>query len=118
VESIHAVGINENGDREWRVASSYLLGEAVLGIPVDRQTNATTKHLADVMRTLGWSGGTTIRTTKRGYTKPIVEPKATIVEPKANEEPKAKIEPEGDGPGLAVREPPKLVLVRRLIRFR
>ena len=90
MESIHAVGINENGDREWRVASSYLLGEAVLGIPVDRQTNATTK---------------------RGYTKPIVEPKA-------NEEPKAKIEPEGDGPGLAVREPPKLVLVRRLIRFR
>ena len=53
----YAVGINENGEREWRVAVSYLLGEDVLGISVDRQTNATTKHLADVMRTLGWSSG-------------------------------------------------------------
>jgi predicted P-loop ATPase len=60
----YAVGINENGDREWRVASSYLLGERVLDISVERQTNATTKHLADVMRTLGWSSGKTIRTTK------------------------------------------------------
>jgi hypothetical protein len=71
------------------------LGEDVLGISVDRQTNATTKHLADVMRTLGWSSGKTIRTTKpcRGYTKPI-EAK-TIDAPKAQtlvvEEPKPAI---------------------------
>jgi hypothetical protein len=90
VKDGYAVGINENGERAWRVASSYLLGPNVLGISVDRQNNATTKHLADVMRTLGWGSGKTIRTTKpcRGYTKPIVgktidEPKAKVVEPKS-----------------------------------
>jgi predicted P-loop ATPase len=85
VKDEYAVGINENGEREWRVASSYLLGERVLGVSVDRQTNATTKHLADVMRTLGWSSGKTIRTTKpvRGYTKPIEKidaPKVQLIE--------------------------------------
>jgi hypothetical protein len=109
VKEGYAIGINENGDREWRVASSYLLGEA-LGISVDRLNNATTKHLADVMRTLGWGSGKTIRTTKpcRGYTKPIAESKV-----KAIAEPKAEV---AEGPRLIVREPPKLVLIRRLIR--
>jgi predicted P-loop ATPase len=87
VKEGYAVGINENGNREWRVASAYLLGPDVLGIEVKHQTNATTKHLADVMRTLGWSSGKTIRTTKpcRGYTKPIDEP--IIDEPLAIEKP-------------------------------
>jgi predicted P-loop ATPase len=78
VKDGYAVGINEKGEREWHVASAYLLGPAVLGIEVKHQTNATTKHLADVMRTLGWSSGKTIRTTKpcRGYTKPIDPPEA------------------------------------------
>jgi predicted P-loop ATPase len=110
VKEGYAVGINENGDREWRVASSYLLGETVLGISVDRQTNATTKHLADVMRTLGWSSGKTIRTTKpcRGYTKPIFEPIAEV-------EPKAIAAPEQPQTLMAFPKP-KLVLIRRLIR--
>jgi predicted P-loop ATPase len=107
VKEGYAVGTNENGDREWRVASNYLLGEDVLGIDVDRQNNAVTKRLADVMRTLGWSSGKTIRVGKlpcRGYTKPIAEPK-----PIEGPEPKAEVEP----PRLAVFAP---VLIRRLIR--
>ena len=55
VKDGYAVGTNENGDREWRVASSYLLGIDVLSIPIERQTNFVTKRLAEVMRTLGWS---------------------------------------------------------------
>jgi len=55
----------------------------VLNIPVDRQTNAVTKRLADVMRTLGWTKPEqTIRVggvACRGYTKPI-EPKAITTE--------------------------------------
>jgi len=43
VKDGYAVGINENGKREWRVASAYLLGPMVLGIDVKHQTNATTK---------------------------------------------------------------------------
>ena len=109
----YAVGINENGEREWRVASNYLLGEAVLNIPIDRQNNATTKHLADVMRTLGWGSGKTIRVGKlpcRGYTKTITG--KTIAEVKPIVEPVAVVEPEG--PRLVVRDPP--MLIRRLIR--
>ena len=104
------VDIDNSGGREWRVASSYLLGEFVLGLAVDRQTNAVTKRLAEVMRTLGWSNPpTAIRVGSlvcRGYTKPIDEPK-----PKIEEKPKI----EGPKP-IVVVGPPKLVLVRRLIR--
>ena len=92
VKQDYAVGINENGEREWRVTSSYLLWD-VLHISVDRQNNAVTKHLADVMRTLGWGSGKTIRTIKpcRGYTKPIDE-KPKIEEPKI-EGPKLPLRP-------------------------
>jgi putative DNA primase/helicase len=104
------VDIDNSGGREWRVASSYLLGEFVLGLAVDRQTNAVTKRLAEVMRTLGWSNPpTAIRVGSlvcRGYTKPIDEPK-TKDEPKAIAEPKPIVE--------AAR--PKLVLIRRPIRI-
>ena len=94
-----------NGDREWRVASSYLLGMDVLNIPVERQANANTKRLAEVMRTLGWSTGKTIRVATnpcRGYTKAIDEPN-TVIEPEAIDEPKPA--------------PTKLVLIRRPIRI-
>ena len=107
------VGINDNGDREWRVASGYLLGPMVLGIDVDRQNNAVTKRLADVMRTLGWSSGKTIRVGKlpcRGYTKAIDGPiDKPITEPAAIDEPKI------DEPKPIVAAP-KLVLIRRPIR--
>jgi putative DNA primase/helicase len=110
------VDIDDNGDREWRVASSYLLGEFVLGIDVDRQTNAVTKRLAEVMRTLGWSKSpTAIRVGNavcRGYTKPIDE---QITKPIAEEdEPKAIDDPKP----IVIAEPkPKLVLIRRPIRM-
>lgn len=52
----------------------------VLGIPIERQSNAVTKRLAEVMRTLGWTKPTTpIRVGTvvcRGFTKTIEEPKA------------------------------------------
>jgi predicted P-loop ATPase len=75
VKDGYAIGIDENGNREWRVASAYLLGPDVLGIEVKNQTNATTKHLADVMRTLRWSNGKTIRASEK-----IIECRATEVE--------------------------------------
>jgi hypothetical protein len=91
-DGVYSVGINDNGDREWRVASSYLLGIDVLNIPVERQTNANTKRLAEVMRSLGWTKPTqTLRVGKqpcRGFTKPIAEAKA---EPIADVQPKAEV---------------------------
>jgi hypothetical protein len=78
-DGVYSVGVNDSGGQEWRVASSYLLGPMVLGIPSERQTNAVTKRLADVMRTLGWTKPTTtIRVGKvvcRGFTRSIAEPK-------------------------------------------
>jgi hypothetical protein len=98
VKDGYAVGINDNGEREWRVASGYLLGPSVLGIEVKYQTNANTKRLAEVMRTLGWTKPTqTIRVGKkpcRGFTKPIVELAGPVEEPKviavAEAEPKPR----------------------------
>jgi len=54
-DGLYYVMPDDNGVLEWRVASAYLLSSMVLGIPVDRQTNPITKHLADVMRSLGWT---------------------------------------------------------------
>jgi hypothetical protein len=86
-DGAYCVGVTERGEREWRVASSYLLSWNVLNIPVDRQTSPVTKRLVEVMRTLGWTKpAQTIRVgTKpcRGFTKPIVEP---IVGPAAVEQ--------------------------------
>jgi hypothetical protein len=63
-----------------RVASGYLLGPMVLAIPAERQTAATTRRLAEVMRTLGWAKPPKIIRvgTKpcRGFTKTIDEPNA------------------------------------------
>jgi predicted P-loop ATPase len=91
-DGVYCVGVNDSGDREWRVASSYLLGSFVLGIPTERQTNAVTKRLADVMRSLGWAKpATSIRVGKipcRGFTKAIDKPK--IDKPKTIEEPKVE----------------------------
>ena len=82
-DGVYSVGINDNGDREWRVASSYLLGD-VLSIPVERQTNFVTKRVAEVMRTLGWTKPSVpIRVDKqpcRGFTKPIDEPKTLVTQ--------------------------------------
>jgi hypothetical protein len=111
-DGVYSVGINDNGDREWRVASSYLLGD-VVNIPIERQTNANTKRLAEVMRTLGWTKPTqTIRVGKqpcRGFTKPIDEPKAeplaeqnVVVEPKAVAE-VIELKPKPKTPRLWVR---------------
>jgi predicted P-loop ATPase len=107
------IGINDSGGREWRVASSYLLGVNVLGISNERQTNAVTKRLADVMRASGWSKPSgPIRVGDivcRGFTKAIDEPEAITEEPKAIAE-RAIVE--------AVSEAkPKLVLIRRPIRL-
>jgi hypothetical protein len=72
---LYSVGIDDNGDREWRVASAYLLGSMVLAIPAQHQTAANTRRLADVMRALGWAKPPKIIRvgTKpcRGFTKPI-----------------------------------------------
>jgi hypothetical protein len=80
------VGVDDNGDRQWRVASGYLLGPMVLGIPVERQTPTTTRHLADVMRALGWAKPPVVirvgTKSCRAYTKRIDE--APVVE-KRNE---------------------------------
>jgi len=55
----------------------------VLGIPVDRQTNPTTKHLADVMRALGWTKPPHVirvgSVTCQGYTKTIAKTKTIPV---------------------------------------
>jgi putative DNA primase/helicase len=115
VQEGYAVGINDRGEREWRVASSYLLGPSLLGIAVTNQNQATTKHLADVMRTLGWGSGKTIRTTKpcRGYTKPIDEGKG---EPAAIDGPKVEPIAVDEPRALVVVERPKLRLIRRPVR--
>jgi predicted P-loop ATPase len=44
---------DENGDFEWRVASSWLLTD-VLSISKDRQVDAMAKRLTGVMRELNW----------------------------------------------------------------
>jgi hypothetical protein len=58
----------------------------VLNIPVDRQNNAVTKRLADVMRSLGWTKPEqTIRiggNPCRGYTKTIETKAITVVKPR------------------------------------
>ena len=105
------VGINDNGAREWRIASNYLLGPFVLGIEVERQTVAVTKRVADVMRTLGWNKPSqTIRVGNipcRGFTKAIdATPQVAFVKP---------------SPTLDAEEPKAIVvatprLIRRLIR--
>jgi putative DNA primase/helicase len=105
------VGINDNGDREWRVASSYLLGPFVLGIEVERQTVAVTKRLAEVMRTLGWNKPSqTIRVGNipcRGFTKAIdATPQVAFVKPSPT--------PEAEEPKAIVVATPRLI--RRLIR--
>jgi predicted P-loop ATPase len=110
-DGVYSVGINDNGDREWRVASSYLLGMDVLNIPVERQSNPVTKRLAEVMRTLGWSTGKTIRVGKqpcRGFTKPIDEPKPlveqnVVAEPIAEAEVVVELKPKPKRPVLGLR---------------
>jgi predicted P-loop ATPase len=81
-EGQYSIGIDSSGGREWRVASGYLLGP-VLGIPIERQTNAVTKRLAEVMRTLGWTKpNSSIRVGSvicRAFTKAIEEPKPVEV---------------------------------------
>jgi predicted P-loop ATPase len=110
----YCVGINDDGGREWRVASSYLLGMDVLHIQFERQTNAVTKRLAEVMRTLGWTKPPqTIRVGNvpcRGFTKPIDEPKSALqaIEDESNA---AKAIAAPDPPAA----PPKLVLIRRRV---
>ena len=107
------VGINDNGDREWRVVSSYLLGMDVLNILVERQTVAVSKRLAEVMRTLGWSKPPqTIRVGNvpcRGFTKAI------------DATPQVAFVAEEKSPTLVAEEPKAIVvatprLIRRLIR--
>jgi len=99
-DGMYEVGINKHGQREWRVASSYLLGTWGLDLLVERQTNATTKRLAEVMRTLGWTKpANAIRVGKKvcqGYTKTINEPKLIErIEPAQIEAPKPNVEPKG-----------------------
>jgi hypothetical protein len=81
-----AVGIDDNGDRQWRVASNYLLGPMVLGIPVAGQTPTTTRRLAEVMRALGWVKPPIVLRvgTKacRAYTKRIDKLQTQIAAPK------------------------------------
>jgi hypothetical protein len=82
-DGVYSVGIDEDDQDEWRVASSYLLGFFVLDISTERQTNAVTKRLADVMISLGWTKPPTpIRvgnTVCRGFTKPIAKPNLNVV---------------------------------------
>lgn len=79
-----SIDADESGGLEWRVASDYLLGIHVLGITAERRTNAVTKRLEDVMRTLGWTKPSTVRVGKEpcsGYTKSVeaaAEPKAEV----------------------------------------
>jgi predicted P-loop ATPase len=69
-----AIARDANGNREWRVATDYLLTN-VLSIPTAHQHNNHTKRLAAAMAALGWTRKeTTIRIgkfAKRGYVKPI-----------------------------------------------
>jgi hypothetical protein len=100
-DGMYEVGVNKDGHREWRVASSYLLGTCCLNLPIERQTNATTKRLAEVMRTLGWTKpANAIRVGKKvcqGYTKPINEPKLIErIEPAQIEAPKPNVERKGE----------------------
>src|SRR5262249_3879507 len=117
-DGMYSIGINKNGQREWRVASSYLLGFYVLDLAIDRQTNATTKRLAEVMRTLGWTKPTNaIRVGKKvcqGFTKTIEEPKTIEGANVPNLNDAAKIK---DQESVGVENVVKVVAVeRRLIR--
>jgi hypothetical protein len=63
---------DNNGDREWRVSTDYLLSD-VLSLPKERQSNNHTKRLAGIMRRLGWvRSEETLRfgkVVKRGFTR-------------------------------------------------
>jgi hypothetical protein len=79
-----ALATNDNGNREWRVSTSFILRDA-LSISPERQGDAVTKRLAGVMRSLAWTRpDNVIRIGKaqpcRGFTLVEVEPKAVEVE--------------------------------------
>ena len=72
--AIRASSFAHSGEGEWRVASDYLLTNA-LGLSKERQNNNHAKRLAAAMRGLGWTrSDTPIRFGKivrRGFTKPV-----------------------------------------------
>jgi hypothetical protein len=86
----------DDGGKEYRISTDELL-TAELEIPVDRQTTATAKRLANVMRELGWQGPKLMRfgpgravQPERGYFKPtpadpaamtLAEVQAELLEP-------------------------------------
>lgn len=60
-----ASGVDADGKPEERVASAFVIGEA-LGIPADRRTAEQAKRLGLVMRSLGWSGPKVARINGKG----------------------------------------------------
>jgi hypothetical protein len=65
---------DSNGNREWRVASDFLLTE-IIKTPIERQHNNHSKRLAAVMRLLGWHKPDTVlrigNVIKNGFTLPV-----------------------------------------------
>jgi predicted P-loop ATPase len=107
---LYSIGIDDNGDREWRVASAYLLGSMVLAIPAQHQTAANTRRLADVMRGLGWAKPPKIIRVGskpcRAFTKPITNALAApIARPALVAPPKSK---ESKEVAVIKRRPPWL----------
>jgi predicted P-loop ATPase len=78
-----AIAVNSGGHRELRVSTPYIL-EHILGFPKDRQSDAVSKRLANVMRDMGWTRPDTMMRIGgagcRGFTKALEE-KAKALEP-------------------------------------
>jgi predicted P-loop ATPase len=54
VDGDFALASDANGNSEWRVSTNFLLSQ-VLSISPERRSDAVTKRLAGVMRSLGWT---------------------------------------------------------------
>jgi hypothetical protein len=74
LEGRWAVAVDDGGARQFRVSTTYILGE-ILRLSIERQGDAVSKHLASVMKDMGWTRHeNVIRITGkscRGFTKVI-----------------------------------------------
>src|ERR1700722_3012177 len=76
LEGRWAVAADDKGARQFRVSTTYILGH-ILNMSVERQGDAVSKHLANVMKDMGWTRhDNVIRIAGkacRGFTKVIEE---------------------------------------------
>lgn len=76
LEGRWAVAADDKGTRQFRVSTTYILGE-ILRLSVERQGDAVSKHLANVMKEMGWTRHDNViriaGKSCRGFTKVIEE---------------------------------------------